>query len=74
MATTIAQPLGGPAAWKGEELSRTTDWIWPVPAEAVAELDASVKGVRRRGLAWRDITRGDFPLPGFGRMLAAVQR
>jgi Taurine catabolism dioxygenase TauD, TfdA family len=74
MATTIAQPLGGPAAWKGEELSHNTDWIWPVSAEAVAELNAAVQGVRRRGLAWRDITRGDFPLRGFGRMLAAVQR
>ena len=74
MATTIAQPLGGPAAWKGEELARSTDWIWPVPAEAVAELDAAVEGVRRRGLDWREITRADFPLPGFSRTLAAAQR
>jgi hypothetical protein len=74
MATTIAQPLGGPAAWRGEELARSTDWIWPVSAEAVAELDAALQGVRRRNLPWRDITRGDFPLPRFSETLAAAQR
>jgi len=74
MATTIAQPLGGPAAWRGEELARSIDWIWPVSAEAVAELDAALQGVRRRNLPWRDITRGDFPLPRFSRTLAAAQR
>ena len=74
MATMTAQPLEGPAAWRGADLARSTDWIWPVSAAAVAELDAALQGVKRRGLAWRDIRREDFPLPGFARTLADVQR
>jgi Taurine catabolism dioxygenase TauD, TfdA family len=74
MATMIAQPLGGPAAWRGADLARSTDWIWPVSDAAVAELDAALQAVKRRGLAWRDMQRGDFPIPGFGRTLAEVQR
>lgn len=74
MATMTAQPLEGPAAWRGDDLARSTDWIWPVPAAAVEELDAALRGVKRRGLAWRDIRRDDFPLPGFARTLADVQR
>jgi hypothetical protein len=74
MATMTAQPLGGPAAWRGADLARSTDWIWPVSDATVAELDAAVAGVKRRGLAWRDIRREDFPLPDFSRTLAAAQR
>ena len=65
MAMTVAQPLGGPAAWRGAELTRTTDWIWPISAAAAAELDAALRAVKARGLAWRDIRRESFPLPGF---------
>ncbi len=73
MAMTVAQPLGGPAAWRGEELARTTDWIWLVSDAAAAELDAALRAVKARGLAWRDITRESFPLPDFGRTLVAVR-
>ena len=55
MATMTAQPLEGPAAWPGADLARSTDWIWPISAAAAAELDAALQGVKRRGLAWRDI-------------------
>lgn len=74
MATMTAQPLEGPAAWRGADLARTTDWIWPISAAAAGELDAALQGVKRRGLAWRDIRREDFPIPGFARTLAEVQR
>jgi hypothetical protein len=74
MATMIAEPLGGPAAWRGEELTGSTDWIWPVSDAAVAELDAALQAVKRRGLAWRDIGREDFSIPVFARTLAEVQR
>ena len=74
MATMTAQPLGGPAAWQGSDLARSTDWIWPVSDAAAAELDAALGVVKRRGLAWRDIRREDFPLADFAGTLAAVQR
>ena len=72
MSTITARPITGAAAWRGSDLAQSTDWICPISAAAVAELDAALNGVKARGLAWRDITRADFPLPGFGAELAAM--
>jgi hypothetical protein len=72
MSTITARPITGPAAWRGSDLAQSTDWIRPISAAAIAELDAALSGVKARGLAWRDITRADFPLPGFGAELAAI--
>ena len=71
MSTISAKPLTGSAAWHGRELARSTEWIRPISAAAVAELDAALASVKARGLAWADITRDDFPLSGFGAELAA---
>ena len=72
MSTISAQPLIGPAAWHGRDMARSTDWIRPISAAAVTELDAALAAVNARGLAWRDIRREDFPLRGFAAELAAV--
>src|SRR5215467_457898 len=72
MSTISVKPLTGPAAWHGRDLARSTDWIHPISAAAVAELDAALASVKARGLAWADIRREDFPLSGFGAELAAV--
>jgi hypothetical protein len=74
MATMLAQPLGGPAAWIGADLARTTDWIRPIRAADAAELDTALAAVKRRGLPWPSIRREDFPIPGFARTLAEVRR
>src|SRR5262245_7182662 len=70
--TAPARPIDGPGAWRGEDLARSTDWIRALSRSACDEIDAALEGVTRRGLAWRDITREDFPLPGLGRDLAEV--
>jgi len=72
MSTISTQPLIGPAAWHGRDMARSTDWIRPISAAAVTELDAALAAVNARGLAWRDIRREDFPLRGFAAELAAV--
>src|SRR5204863_246190 len=38
-------------AWVGSELAGSTDWIRPVSAAAIAEGDAALAGLARRGLA-----------------------
>jgi hypothetical protein len=53
-------------------MARSTEWIRTVPAPAVAELDAALRGLERRGLGWPAFGRDDFPLPTFSRELAAV--
>ena len=74
MAITSAQPITGPVAWIGADLARTMDWIWPITAPAAGELDAALAAVKRRGLAWPDIRREDFPIPAFARTLAEIRR
>ena len=59
-------------AWLGADLAASTDWIRPVSDAAVAECDAALDGLRRRGVKWPDFGREDFPLPTFARELDAV--
>lgn len=72
MSTVTARPLTGPPAWPGEDLARARDWIRPCSPAEIAELDGALRAVERRGLAGRDITREDFPIPGVAATLAAV--
>jgi hypothetical protein len=72
MTIEMARPITGPAAWRGEELAGTRAWIREIPPAAVDELETALRGVRRRGLAWHDIRREDFPIPAFARVLADV--
>ena len=72
--TLIDRPVSGPMVWRGEELARSSDWIRPFSAAAVAEIDAALRAAQRRGLAWRDIGKRDFPLPGVSADLAQVNR
>jgi Taurine catabolism dioxygenase TauD, TfdA family len=77
MATTItipARPIDTPDAWRGDDLARSTDWIRSFSPAELDELHGALGVVRRRGLAWRDITRDDFPLARLSRELAAVAR
>jgi TfdA family taurine catabolism dioxygenase TauD len=68
------RPIQGPMVWHGQELARATDWIRPLSAAAVDEIDAALREVERRGLAWPDIRKADFPLPGVSADLAQVNR
>ena len=64
--------IAAPYAWKGAELQHRTDWIRAFRPSELAEIDAAVQGVKRRGLKWVDVTREDFPLPGFAAELARI--
>ena len=61
-----------PFAWKGAELEKSTDWIRRFSANELAEIDAALRGVQRKGLEWLDVTREDFPLPQFAAALAKI--
>jgi hypothetical protein len=69
---TRARPITGRAVWHGEDLARHTDWIRPITPSEQDELDAALRAVKRRGLAWREVTRADFPIPRLARALAEV--
>jgi hypothetical protein len=70
----LDQPITGPTVWRGQDLARSTDWIRPLSAAAIGEIDAALRAVQARGLAWRDVRKADFPLPGVSADLAQVNR
>ena len=72
MATMKAGPIGGSEAWLGADMAKSTEWIRPVPPPALAEMDAALDGLPRRGLNWPRFGRDDFPLPTFSHELSAV--
>jgi hypothetical protein len=65
-------PVGGPAAWRGDEMARRRDWIVALDAAAIAELAAACAGARSRPLA--TLRREDFPLPTLAPTIAAWAR
>jgi hypothetical protein len=73
MIAAPATPLVGPMVWRGEDLRHSADWIRPLAPAEVDALDAALRAVQRRGLAWPEITREDFPIPALARTLAEVR-
>src|SRR5262245_47829185 len=72
MTYALSSPIRGPVAWLGKEMAGSREWVRPFAAREVEEIDAALRSVQRRGLAWPKFGREDFPLPTFSRDLAAV--
>lgn len=68
----MVRAITGPQAWLGADMAAAMDWIHPLSARAIDELDAALRSVQRRGLAWPKFGRDDFPLPTLARELSAV--
>ena len=66
------QEIVAPFAWKGADIQSSTEWIRPFRPAELAEIDAALQAVKRRGLDWVDIAREDFPLPAFRHELARI--
>ncbi|MGE3969682.1 MAG: TauD/TfdA family dioxygenase [Dongiaceae bacterium] len=65
-------PLQGPFVWTGAELANRAEWRIPLTRDMLAEIDAALATVRRRGLGWDAMRREDFPLEETARLLARV--
>jgi hypothetical protein len=50
-------PLTGPAVWRGDDIRNSKRWIRDLPKSAVGELDDALAAVKKKGLAWSQITR-----------------
>lgn len=72
MQVAMHREIVAPFAWKGADLQNRTDWMRPFRRDELDEIDAALQSVRRRGLDWVDITREDFPLPGFAAELGKI--
>ena len=54
--------MDGPWAWDGAKLARDQTWVMAWTAEELAELDRALAVAQAKGVAWRDVAPGDFPL------------
>jgi hypothetical protein len=67
-------PLDGPEVWTGDELAGAEDWRFRLTPPMLAEIDAALAAVKRRGIGWEGMRRGDFPLPQTATLLADISR
>jgi hypothetical protein len=70
----MRKPLDGPEVWTGAELAAADDWRFALTPPMLAEIDAALAVVKRRGLAWDALARADFPLPQTAPLLAEIAR
>src|SRR5260370_34856697 len=61
---TELAPIAGACAWLGQDIAGSTRWVRDLKPADIAEIESALEGVERRGLAWHEIRRADFPLPG----------
>jgi hypothetical protein len=69
-----AAPVGGPAAWRADELRTRGDWLERLSADEVAEIERATRAAASRGLAPGVLRRKDFALPGLAPRVRAWAR
>lgn len=60
-----AGPVGGPAAWRGEDVATRDDWIVHLSPGEIAEIEVAARACE--GLPLERIDRNNFPLPSLSR-------
>ncbi len=60
-----------PSAWTGDELRRSNDWVDHLDAGEIAQVEAALRHVERRGLRWGGFGAADFPL---GSLVTRLKR
>ena len=72
MAAPHLQPVTDRSAWQGEDLARSTEWIYQLTPSDLAEIDAALGHVRRDSKPIAQIERGDFPLGALDEKLERI--
>ena len=68
------EPLVGPAAWRGADLVRSSEWIVRLDDDQTGELEAAALDARMRGIEMAAVRRDDVPLPILGPRIADWRR
>jgi hypothetical protein len=68
------EPVVDPAGWSPEHLRNIADWSYRISDRDADELAAAITVVRRQGVPIVEVARENFPLAGFGDVLADVRR
>jgi hypothetical protein len=67
-------PIGGPSAWRGDEMAAGGSWIYELTPRERDEIDAALDNVKRRKLEILDVSRAEFALPTLGPALDGIRR
>ncbi|MBL0897700.1 MAG: TauD/TfdA family dioxygenase, partial [Reyranella sp.] len=63
MSFELPPEQAGAAAWYGPEISKRSDWMVPLAAADVAEVEKAARALVERNVDIAAITARDFPLP-----------
>ncbi len=75
MNTALApSPVSAPCVWLADELAQREDWVLRLGTEALGEIEAALAAVKDRGLALKDVTARDFPIPSMAGDFREVKR
>ena len=72
--TNPQRAVEGPAAWYRADVARSAEWLHELTADQIAEIDAAVENVLRRGVEIVEIGRHDFELPTLGPALDRLRK
>jgi hypothetical protein len=72
-SVTAYSPVSAPRVWTSADLAARDDWIFPLTAAVLEDIDRALADVKRRRLDMESITASDFPLPSFTHDLSAVK-
>jgi hypothetical protein len=67
---TKPRPISGACVWQGRDIANSQRWIRDFTPAMLDEIDSAVRAVQKRGLAWHQVTRADFPLLQTAALLA----
>lgn len=69
----LMRPVDDPAGWTARDFDGDDAYLYRLSGAEVTEVLDAVAGAEARGLSLIDITRDTFPLPRFGRQMAAFR-
>ena len=72
MAHALDKIYESEAAWKGPEVAASSDWIYRLTEDDVAEIDTALAHVKSKRMALSQFGRSDFPLPTLSKTLAGI--
>lgn len=59
--------------WYAKDMKDNTSWLHPITAEQQQEITDALKIAKAKGCTVQSVTKEDFPLPHFGKLLAQMQ-
>jgi hypothetical protein len=65
-------PIVDPAGWSAEDLAGGEDYLYRLDEDEVDEILAAMERVEKSGIALKHVTRAQFPLPRFARVMDAI--